>query len=79
MKPATKLFAGFSYSTRGASHCWSRPSRSTATRFPSVIASAWSWVTYTVVTPSRSWSAAMSARICTRSFASRFESGSSIR
>ena len=61
MKPATKLFAGRSYSTRGVSHCWSRPSRSTATRFPSVIASPWSWVTYTVVTPRRSWSAAMSA------------------
>ena len=30
---------------RGVSHCCSRPSRSTATRWPSVIASTWSWVT----------------------------------
>ena len=45
MKPATNVFAGRSYSVRGASHCCSRPSFSTATRWPSVIASDWSWVT----------------------------------
>ena len=44
-----------------------------------VIASTWSCVTKIVVTPSSRWSRAISARICTRSFASRFESGSSIR
>ncbi len=32
------------------------PSRMTATRWPSVIASVWSWVTYTVVTPRRACS-----------------------
>ena len=46
---------------------------------PSVIASIWSWVTYSVATPMRRWMRETSARICTRSFASRFESGSSIR
>ena len=45
MKPATNMFAGRSYSTRGVSHCCSRPSPSTATRSPSVIASDWSCVT----------------------------------
>ena len=38
-------FAGSSYSRCGTSHCWISPSRSTATRWPSVIASTWSWVT----------------------------------
>jgi len=51
----------------------------TATRSPIVIASTWSWVTYTVVTASCRWMREISARICTRSFASRFESGSSMR
>ena len=55
------------------------PARITATRSPSVIASVWSWVTYTVVVPTRCWIRATSVRICTRSFASRFDSGSSIR
>ena len=61
------------------STCWITPRLSTATRSPSVIASVWSWVTYSVVTPSRWCSFTSSARICTRSFASRFESGSSMR
>ena len=51
----------------------------TATRSPIVIASVWSCVTYTVVTARSRWIRAISARISTRSFASRFESGSSIR
>ena len=51
----------------------------TATRSPSVKASVWSCVTYTVVVPSRCWMRDTSVRICTRSFASRLESGSSIR
>src|SRR3954452_13314715 len=51
----------------------------TATRSPSVMASTWSCVTYTVVTPRRSCSRETSARICTRSFASRLDSGSSMR
>ena len=76
---ATNVFTGRSNSSRGVAHCCSFASLSTATRWPSVIASAWSWVTNTVVTPSRACSDAMSARICTRSCASRLESGSSIR
>ena len=46
---------------------------------PSVMASTWSWVTYTVVVPSRSCSWFSAARIDTRSLASRLDSGSSIR
>ena len=44
-----------------------------------VMASTWSWVTYTVVTPSRVCRAAIWVRVETRSFASRFDSGSSIK
>ncbi len=51
----------------------------TATRSPIVIASVWSCVTYSVVVPSSWCSRAMYARISTRSLASRFESGSSMR
>ena len=45
MKPATKRFTGDSNSCCGVSTCWSRPSRMTQTRWPSVMASTWSWVT----------------------------------
>ena len=45
MKAATNTFAGRSKSCSGVSHCCTVPSRSTATRSPSVIASTWSWVT----------------------------------
>ncbi len=79
MKPATNRFTGELNSTCGVSACCSWPSRSTHTRWPSVIASTWSWVTYTVVTPSRSCSWDSEARIDTRSLASRLDSGSSIR
>ena len=48
-------------------------------RSASVIASAWSCVTYTNVAPSRSCSFFSSARTPSRSAASRFESGSSRR
>ena len=61
------------------STCCRTPSRMTATRCPIVIASTWSCVTYSVVTFSACWMRAISPRICTRSFASRFESGSSMR
>ncbi len=44
-----------------------------------VIASIWSWVTYTAVVFSRWCSSLISVRICTLSFASRFDSGSSNR
>jgi len=52
---------------------------STATLSPIVIASVWSWVTYKVATPTRRWMREISARIWTRSLASRLESGSSIK
>ena len=51
----------------------------TATLSPMVIASVWSWVTYSVATPTRLWMREISARICTRSLASRLERGSSIK
>src|SRR5205085_1043970 len=79
MNAATKRFAGDRYRFCGESTCWIRPSRITATRWPRVIASTWSCVTYTVVTPSRRWSCERDARMPTRSLASRFESGSSSR
>src|SRR5262249_8134380 len=53
--------------------------RMTAMRSPSVIASIWSWVTYTMVVPVRWCRRLISARTSTRSLASRFESGSSNR
>ncbi len=55
------------------------PSRITASRSPSVIASVWSWVTYTVVVCSRRWMRVISDRIWMRSLASRLERGSSMR
>ncbi len=79
MKPATNRLVGRSYSSSGEATCWISPARMTATRSPSVIASTWSWVTYTVVVPSRFCSRETSVRICTRSLASRLDSGSSIR
>ena len=79
MKAATNRLAGRWYSSCGGATCCSRPLRITATRWPIVIASIWSWVTYTIVVPSRFWIWMISERICTRSLASRFESGSSIR
>ena len=50
----------------------------TAIRSPSVSASTWSCVTYTVVVPTSRWSRRISPRACTRSAASRFDRGSSI-
>ena len=45
MNAATNRFAGWSKSVSGVSHCCRTPPRMTATRWPSVIASTWSWVT----------------------------------
>ena len=45
MNAATNTFAGASNSRSGVSHCCTVPSRRTATRSPSVIASTWSCVT----------------------------------
>ena len=45
MNWATKVFAGFSYTSRGVPNCWSFPSSMTPILPPMVIASTWSWVT----------------------------------
>src|SRR6185436_822829 len=45
MNPATKTFAGWSYTSCGGPTCWRTPWQSTAIRSPSVIASTWSCVT----------------------------------
>ena len=79
MNVATNTFVGRSYRSRGVPYCCSSPPRSTATRSPIVIASVWSWVTYSVAAPSDRCTRSTSERICTRSFASRLDSGSSIR
>ncbi len=79
MNPATNRLAGCAYSASGVSICCTRPPCITTTRSPRVIASVWSWVTYTVVVASRRCSRAISVRIATRSFASRFDRGSSIK
>ena len=56
-----------------------KPSFITTMRSPMVMASVWSWVTYTKVVPRRLCSLVISERICPRSLASRLESGSSSR
>src|SRR5207245_5022163 len=52
MNCATNRFAGRWYTVSGEPSCWSLPASSTAMRSPMVMASAWSWVTKIVVTPS---------------------------
>jgi len=79
MKPATNWFAGRSSSTRGEPTCSSLPTLLTATRSAIVIASTWSCVTQIIVAPRRWCNRAISARVYTRSLASRFERGSSIK
>ncbi len=48
-------------------------------RLAIVIASTWSWVTYTIVAPRSTWMCLSSTRRSARSLASSDESGSSIR
>ena len=79
MNWATNRFAGVSYTSRGVPTCWRRPAAMTAMRVAIVMASTWSWVTYTTVTPKRRWRSTSSALVAARSLASRFDSGSSIR
>ena len=55
-----------------------RPWLNTATRSDSVIASDWSWVTKTMVTPSSRCRRRISSCISSRSFLSSADSGSSI-
>jgi hypothetical protein len=45
MKPATNRLTGCAYNSLGGPTCCSTPARITAIRWPSVIASVWSWVT----------------------------------
>ena len=45
MKPATKVVAGFAYTSSGAPICSARPAFITIIRCASVIASTWSCVT----------------------------------
>src|ERR1041385_7113928 len=56
-----------------------RPPFITTTMSASVMASTWSWVTKIEVALSRLCRRRISARICTRNLASRFDSGSSNR
>ena len=66
-------------SSSGVPTCCSRLSRSTATRWPIVIASTWSWVTATVVILLGRCRPAICDRVPTRSLASRLDSGSSMQ
>ena len=79
MNPATNMLSGCSYSSRGVPTCWNSPRFIKATRSPRVMASVWSWVTYTVVIPIRRCMRRISVRIWPRSLASRLDSGSSNR
>ena len=60
-----------------SAYCSTLPPDMTAIRSEIESASSWSCVTNTVVMPMRCWISRMSSRTRTRSFASRFESGSS--
>ena len=79
IKLATKRLAGFSYTSTGVPICSATPLFITITRWARVIASTWSWVTYSEVVFRRRCSCCNSRRICTRSLASRFDNGSSKR
>ncbi len=79
MKPATNVVAGCWYTSSGVPICSMRPAFITIMRCASVIASTWSWVTNSDVTPSSRCSFWISSRVCARSLASRFDSGSSNR
>ncbi len=74
---ATNSFAGAAYRSSGVPTCSSRPARSTATRSPRSNASSCSWVTSTVVMPTRWISSRISRRVRSRSAGSRLDSGSS--
>ena len=77
MKLATKVLAGRAKTSRGEPSCRSLPDSITAIRSASASASAWSWVTKTVVMPSSRCSFFRKVRASSRSRASRFDSGSS--
>ncbi len=79
MKLATKVDAGRWYTSSGVPTCSIAPAFITSMRCASVIASTWSWVTKSEVMPSSRCSFWISMRVCTRSLASRLDSGSSNR
>ena len=60
---ATNRLHGWSYTSIGTPHCSIGRARITANRSPIAIASSWSWVTYSVVTPRRRCSRVMTSRV----------------
>ena len=77
MKPATKRLAGARYTSSGVPTCCITPSFITATRSPKVMASSWSWVTYTLVVCNSLCKRRNSERVWLRILASRLDKGSS--
>ena len=74
----TNRLTGLSYTSCGAPICCTTPSFITTIMSEMLMASSWSWVTKIVVTPVSCWMRRISSRVCKRSRASRFESGSSM-
>ena len=79
MKLATKVLAGRWKISVGVPICRILPASITAIRSAMASASAWSWVTKMVVTPSSFCSFFRKVLASNRSRASRFDSGSSNR
>ena len=77
--PATNAVRGVSYSSVGVPSCSILPSCMTAIVSAMVMASSWSWVTWTNVIPTSFWMPFSSSCICLRSFRSSAPSGSSRR
>ncbi len=78
MNSAVKSVCGWSYISSGEPSCSMRPLLRSRMRSDIAIASVWSWVTTTADSPRRTISSRSQARASSRSFASRFDSGSSI-
>ena len=76
-KPATNAVRGRSYSSLGVPSCSIRPPFITAIVSAIVIASSWSWVTWTNVIPNSCWIAFSSSCMRLRSLRSSAPSGSS--
>ena len=79
IKPATSIVEGSPNISLGVPTCTIFPSMKTAILSAKVIASSWSWVTYTVVTPKSRCNWCSSSRVSSLNFASKLESGSSRR
>jgi hypothetical protein len=74
---ATNVVRGASYRSAGGPSCSIRPAFITATVSAIVMASSWSWVTWTNVMPTSVWMRLSSICICRRSLRSSAPSGSS--